>query len=346
MLTWILLGGAWAQGLCSDDPVGMTEAALEEVRAQYLALDEAAFDRAVKQLDAAISCLDTTPPPGTVARVHQVMSLVGFANGQKGAARRAMTAARLTDPGWKLDPDVFPEGHPYQQLWSSSTDAGPMQQIGDIAPREWIVDGIQRMEAPLERAFLLQVRQDAQIQSTQYLHDFEDLPDLGQDSTLASWVTPRDWALTLLLSARILDAHKAATGPGLADQDAASLGGGVGGTVRATPVATVGGEASVEILTGADPLLGASGALEAHAALLVGGGTHVGTRQLFGAARIGYARDNVFSWEEGVDGAAQTVWPLDNLLLGCRGMLHGLTKVLQAALEGLPYFSLSESSGL
>lgn len=324
LILWTALAQAAPSELCAPDRVAALEASLEAVNAAYEALDEPAFDRASKQVDAAVACLDQVPPGSTVARLHQGMALVAFVNGQKVAARRAMIAARLADPTWKLAPDLFPSGHPFIGIYEGATDAGPVAPIGEIGPRRWVIDGIPREEAPTERAFLLQVESQGRIDLAEYLYDAEEIPDLGQDSSEPVWATPRTVSIGAFGALRSLSADQQATGDGVDDQAAAKLGAGGGLTVRLTPIAFLGAELAGASHGGSDPLLGGTFGLEAHAAGLFGAGTRVGeTLQVFGNARLGYARDTVIGWTTTPAGPSQGLWQLNCALVGGEVGLRG-----------------------
>lgn len=327
---------AQAAPFCEGDLLDSLERTVGEVHVQYASIDETGFDRAAKQLEAAVACLDAEPPGATLARLHQANSLIAFVNGQKGAARRAMIAARLADPTWKPDSVVFPEGHPYRQLWQQATDAGPVREIGEAPGKQWIVDGVRREEAPTERAFLLQVAGPEGIQFSEYLYDYEDIPDFGQDNSEAAWATPHRIQVSLLGAGRVLDAEQVALSAGLRNRSEGATGGGVIGALRLTPLAFVGLEAEVASLGGADALLGDTFAVEWQAVALFGAGTPVSEElKLYGNARVGYARDTVIAWTTTATGVQQTVWPVNAFVVGAEGGVRADAFDLRALFDGL-----------
>ncbi len=338
MLTTLLFLAtvARADGLCADDPVAAVEAAMAEIYARYDAMDETGFDRAATQLDAAVSCLDEVPPATTIARLHQTEALVAFVNGQRVATRRAMAAVRLADPAWKPPVDLFPPSHPFRVLWEGATDPGPVQEIGRAPGRAWIVDGVERDEAPTERSFLLQVRGPDGIESSAYLFSFEDIPNRGQQGEVDPWDTPWQVAASAAGAVRVLASEQRARGAGLDDQEGAALGGGALVQVRWTPIAFGGLEVEAGSVGGADPVVGGTFGIEGHAAGLFGAATRFPSGlQLYGAARVGYARDTVVGWAVGADQPLQTLWPVDALLTGAEVGVRNTTLDLRATTDAL-----------
>lgn len=300
---WLTL--AHAQVACSEDPVSDAEASIEDLYVRYAALDEAGFDRASKHLDAATSCLKAPPPSATVARVHQANALIAYFAGQRGAARRAMIAARLHDPAWKLDPAEFAEGHPFHDLWVGAIDAGPMSVLREVDGKTWIVDGAERREVPIERAFLFQVEQGGEIASTHYLFDLEDLPDFGQNAEVPPWASPRRVAASVHGLVRSLSSTQQATGIGVTPQSGGALGFGGAGVLRVTPIAFAGLEAGASTATLSDAVLLGTLNTTVHAVALVGGAFAVGEQQAFAAARLGYATDDGIFWVQSATGLEQ-----------------------------------------
>lgn len=308
----ILLSAVARAALCTDAPVDELEDAMAELLEAHQRVDEFAFDVAVKQLDAAVSCLDGPPPATTLARLHHAMALRSFVNGQTRAARRSLAALRLLDPRWE---PPFPDGHPFTTLWEAATDPGPVERVGSIEPQIWVVDGIERSEVPLERGFLLQVKQpDGKHRLSTYLFDPDDVPDLGQGKATDRNATPWTTSLRLAGIGRVHQQRQVADGTtALADQQAGGVGGGLGATLRVTPTAVVGLEAGLAALPGDDLVAGRGTSLEAHLLGLLGAGVaQVGDHVLFAAGRIGLTTDTAHAWP----GDAQRVQPTTAQLFG------------------------------
>ena len=74
----VWLTGQALAGLCADDTAKAVEDAIAAADEAYGLMDELAFDRAAKALDANVACLDVVPPPSTLARIHRTMALISL----------------------------------------------------------------------------------------------------------------------------------------------------------------------------------------------------------------------------------------------------------------------------
>ena len=333
----LLLTAPAEAAVCADDTVGELEATMTDVLEAHKLVDELAFERAGKLMDAALTCLDTPPGAGALARVHHVMALRSFVNGQTRATKRALAALRLVDPGWS---PPFPQGHPFTDLWFTSTDPGPVESVGSIAPRAWVIDAIARDEVPIERAFLLQVRDDdGSIRLTRYLFDAADLPDLGQDREVDRNATP--WTVSVQLRGwgRRRGQRQQAEAAGLAEQQASGLSAGGGVVARVTPTAVFGGEVALGASQGDDVIGGGGTGVEGRLVGLLGSGlTTVGSGTLFAAGRLGIVTDTARAWPgsatQVAPGAWQLVGPSLGAEVGIRGREAQATLTLDGALAG------------
>lgn len=303
--------------ICGDDTPAVVDGAVDALWHAYDIVDETAFDRAGKNLTAAVACLDREPAPAQVVRLHQAMALLSFVNGQTRACKRSLASARLMDPGWKLAEERFPESHPFRDLFASAVDPGPVEPIGRIAPDEWVVDGIERDEAPVERAFLLQVRQGDAIGWSGYVFSFEEIPDRGQARDRSALEVPHVWWLSAGLHGRLVAARQTADSVAWQDQSATAFGGGLSLLARGTPVSVVGFEAGGSLSGPGDPVEGGGGQPSAHAVVLLGGGGWVGAWQPYAAARLGGAVDRFRAWI-GEEPDPQ-VWTVPSLSGGIEG---------------------------
>jgi hypothetical protein len=308
---WLaLLAPAYAL-VCADDPVAELEQTMTGVLDANQQVDELAFDRYSKLMDAALICINGPLPPSTMARLHHTMALRSFIAGQTRAAKRSLAALRLADPRWK---SPFPEGHPFTSLWLQATDPGPVESIGKISPKVWIIDGVERNEAPTERAFLLQVREGDDTKLTRYLFDLADLPDFGQNDTVDLNSTPWNLSVRGLAFGRLLGQQQRPEASSSLGELGAS-GGGAGGALvaRFTPNAVIGGELAASVATGDDAIVGGGTGVDARAVILLGAGfAAVGDGALFAAARLGLVTDTARYWPR----AAAGVQPLGDRLWG------------------------------
>ncbi|MCA9494227.1 MAG: hypothetical protein KC621_30075 [Myxococcales bacterium] len=326
-MVWVLLAApeAQASAVCGDDTATTVDDTLSAIWEAYAAVDEAQFDRAGKNLTAAVACLDVVPSPVQISRLHQGMALMSFVSGQTRASRRSLAAARMLDPGWKLDERTFPDGHPFRDLWGQATDPGPVDDIGRIHPDQWVVDGYERDDAPVERAFLLQVRaEDGEILWSGYLWSFEEIPDRGQGRWLSPLATPHTLWLSVGVQGRLLSASQRGDAPDvLLDRSGSAVGGGISGLARITPLSVLGGELGAAVASPADPVLGGGSEPSGHAALLVGGGGWTGVLQPYGALRAGVSLDRGVAWSGIDDVPTAGSWTVVSMLLGAEGGVRG-----------------------
>jgi hypothetical protein len=308
-LAWLLVVAAPARaeapGACPSDAVAEVDRAMTSLWETFARLDETGFDRSGKALNAALACLDQVPPPAQVARIHQAMALASFTNGQTRACRRSLAAVRITDPAWKPPETIFPPEHAFPVMFLAATDPGPVAPIGKIAPQEWLVDGVVRDDAPTERAFLLQVREDDQIVWSGYLWYFEEVPDRGQSRKRTPLESPHDWWLGASVHGGLLSSSQAPTQNNSVwqAQEGGTFAGGTDFTLRYTPITAIGGELTTSIVGPSDPVAGGGGLPSGQAVLLLGGAGWTGEVQPFAAARLGAAVDRLRSWRNAPGGA-------------------------------------------
>lgn len=330
----LLALAAFAKPFCGDDTVQILEYSIDALNAAYETVDEAAFDRATKNLEGAISCLDVVPPPAMVGRIHQAQALASFVSGRNRATRRSLAAARLIDPSWTLEEDLFPDGHPFRHMWGQATDPGPSSEIGTISPSTWIVDGQEQNEAPLERGFLLQVRdRNGDIAWTGYLWTFDEIPKRGQNRKIDPLETPRLLSVSVLGVGRLLSARQRAdVSAGWQDQQAASVGAGLAAMVRITPNAVFGAEVGGVGITPDNALTARGIGPESHAVALLGSAVVAGRRILHASARLGGGTGTMRAWPEGVGGTISQAYTVVGPSFGAEvGMRSRKQEVLLAA---------------
>lgn len=310
---------------CASDPYGELERGMSALWDAYSRLDEVNFDRSSKALAASIACIDYEVPAEQVARIHSAMALAAFINGQVRACRRSLVAVRLFDPTMKLDEELFPMTHPYRSWFDAATDPGPTDELGKIAPKVWIVDGAERPDAPTERAFLLQVRDEGKIVWTGYLWDWVEIPDFGQSSKRSLLESPQQVVVSVLGTGGALSVEQVpeATNPVWSNQQETTFAGGGALAVRVTPVTVVGFEAGGSVVAPSDPVDGGGGLPSGYAVALFGGAGWAGRLQPHVAARLGGGVDRVRSWaklpEEAViagEGSLVELWTVPSAVMG------------------------------
>lgn len=333
MLIPLLAVARAADGLCPDDGAQAVDDAVVTLFETYRAVDELAFDRTQRHLAALVSCLDVVPTGPQLARLHQAMGLSSFVNGQSKAARRALASARALDPGWRLDPAQFPASHPFQELYASAADPGPVEDLGDIAPEQWIIDGFESTQAPVDRAFLLQVRREGAIVWSGYLFDRIEAPDRGQSVARSAFDTPHRLWVGASSVGRLLSVRQNARSVGWSDQEGAAAGGGLAVAARWTPVSAFGAEITGSLLGPVDPIAGGGGQPSGAVVLTGGAGAWLGDLQPHGGVRLGASIDRFRAWTDaGGPTPAPLVSTVGSAVVGLEGGVRGET--FRAVLSG------------
>ncbi len=321
--------------VCSDAPLEELERTMADVLEANANIDEAAFASSSKLMDAAITCLDTVPPPTTLARIHHTMALRAFVDGRTRGARRSLTAIRGVDPSWK---PPFPEGHPFTELWASATDPGPEQPVGSIRPKVWLVDSDVATAIPTERSFLLQVRDErGAIQYSRYLFDASDLPDFGQDRVVDPNQVPWTVSLRALGTGRVFGQGQQVDAGAIDEQSASTFGPAGELAARLTPSARFGVEATLSLLADDDVVAATSSPLGVEGTVLGLLGGHiadVGAQKAFVAARAGVMTDTVRAWPRAGNGVEPSAWRLWGPQLGVETGLRGERSQLDLAVDG------------
>ncbi|MEZ4239154.1 MAG: Ig-like domain-containing protein [Myxococcota bacterium] len=295
---------ASTDGACPADASAELDRSMEALWSAFVRMDETSFDQANKVLNVMVACLDEVPPAPQIARLHEAMALGTFVNGQARASRRSLAAVRIVDPAWAPDPEMFPPSHGFVTSFNAATDPGPVQPIGKISPNEWLVDGIVRDDAPVERAFLLQVRENGRIAWSGYLWDFEEIPDRGQSRKRTSLQSPHAWWLGTSVHGGLVTSKQTPIkgNTAWAPQSGGTFAGGADVTARFTPNTVIGGEIGGSIIGPSDPVAGGGGLPTGHALVLIGGAGWVGEVQPFAAARLGAGLERFRSWGNAYQG--------------------------------------------
>jgi hypothetical protein len=335
MIAVLLLSRAFAQTTgCPEDPSAELERSRAAVWEAFRTVDEIAFDRASKSLMLAISCLDRVPASADISRLHQAVALASYVNGQTRACRRSFNTVRLLDPSWRLDPKQFPETHPILDLFHAATDPGPVEDLGKISPKQWVVDGVPRSEAPTERGFLLQVLdEEGHIVWSGYQWDWTELPDFGQAQARSVTESPHQWWVSTTVFGGTLSARQRAEDgvTAMTDQSRTAFSAGGRFGLRYTPISVVGGELVASIAGPADPVEGGGGLPAGHALVLLGGAGWVGQWQPYAQARLGFGLDRMRSW---YPGSVVEISTAPSAIAGLGAGIHNERHRLQLAMDG------------
>jgi hypothetical protein len=331
----ILLLGLAHSAVCADDSLAELEHTMADVLEANTNIDDIAFERSSKLMDAALTCLDVAPPRSSITRLHHTMALRAFVDGRLPEAERSLSALRHVDSRWT---SPFPAGHPFTALWNDAADSDATQPIGSIAPKAWVVDGDEVLALPTERSFLLQVRDEAgAIQLSRYLSDPSTVPDFGQNRVVDPLEVPWSLSLRVLGTGRALGQGQNVDGSGaLAEQQASTFAPAGSLALRLTPNARFGVEGSLSVLPADDVIASASAPVGVEGQVLGLVGTQVpqGGRSLFVRGRAGVMTDTVRAWPRAGSGVEPSAWRVWGPSLGAEAGLLSDRSQLDVALDG------------
>jgi len=179
---WFALSLAAGTAVAIDcpDPIPHPElvAAMDEIEASYIALEDQAFRDGVNQLAGLLlPCAGEALPPSLAARHHRVMMLHLHGIGDETNAQLSMAAAKSADPEYGWSDELLAPNHPLRQGWEAlevdaATRKVPEPKVGSVA-----FDGINGRERPKDYPTIAQVFDESgQALSTSYLAPRENLP--------------------------------------------------------------------------------------------------------------------------------------------------------------------------
>jgi len=168
---------AWA--LDCEEPIPLEElnATLGEAETAYVDFDDTVFrDKVNIAAGVLLPCVGDALPRETVVRYHQVTALHLLTIGDEANARLALHAARAVDPEAALNLELFPEGSPGAEWWTSweegKSSKVPEPRYGSIA-----FDGEHTRERPRDVPHIFQLfDKNGLARTTQYLAPREPLP--------------------------------------------------------------------------------------------------------------------------------------------------------------------------
>ena len=154
-MIWIVSVGAALAEECDAEAlnraVGVGESA-------FATRNKEALVAAVEELDGLVGCQADVVPPEQAARVHGLLGMAAWIEGDVETTGAAFAAARSADMNYAFPKTAVPEGHPVRQAFDqapgtlSTTTALP--QGGGWA---WSVDGRESLAYPLERPSIVQL---------------------------------------------------------------------------------------------------------------------------------------------------------------------------------------------
>lgn len=133
------------------------DAAATRALAAYERLDEDGLRAEAEALRSEVECLSAPPTPAQAARVHLVVAIDAWLQGDREAAVAAFRGALAAEPGFALDPALVPSGNELHELVARARQDGP-GALTDLAPGLTVsVDGHPGQDAvPIERSALVQ----------------------------------------------------------------------------------------------------------------------------------------------------------------------------------------------
>lgn len=170
LLLQLLLSARAAQAACPASAAGL-QSTLDSAQLSFSTMDGAGFKAATAEAESQAACLSDSVPAGVVARLHRVLGLRSFVDGDEAAARTAFAAARAIEPDYAFPDAMVPPDHPVRQLYNqsagayASTSVVPAPQSGGLE-----FDGTPSNRRPSERPTLaLLVQTNGSVASSAYL---------------------------------------------------------------------------------------------------------------------------------------------------------------------------------
>lgn len=173
---WLVAFSLLARADCPEDtlPIVRTNAAAMEVA--YASLDEAAFDAARAELEAALPCVGAPLEKADVLGLHRSMALAFFADGDMRATQKSWGAVKALKPGWQPSEALAPPEHLLRQLFDDASTGGERIELALEPEGGWIVDGSWTSSVPAEQAFVLQALGEEGVYYTGYQLSVAGIP--------------------------------------------------------------------------------------------------------------------------------------------------------------------------
>jgi hypothetical protein len=176
----VWLVGMAAHAFDCADPVSRPEldAAVDEVQTAWTNVDDTAFRDGLNTLAGVLlPCMGDAVTPETAARVHLLMGLHLFANGDEENAFASARAARASDPDFVPGPELVPAEHPLHAVWDAAPEPPRPRKVPEPKAGAVAFDGVQSRLRDPERASIVQVFDDTGFaRTTTYLGVGEVMP--------------------------------------------------------------------------------------------------------------------------------------------------------------------------
>lgn len=162
------------------DPVSRPEldAAIEEAEIAWKNVDDTAFRDGLNNLAGVLlPCMGDAVTPEASARVHLLMALHLFGNGDEDNAVASARAAHAADPAYLPPPELVAQEHPLYVWLAGEAPQPRAHKVPEPKAGSVAFDGVQTRERAADRAAIVQVFDDTGFaKSTTYLGVGEAMP--------------------------------------------------------------------------------------------------------------------------------------------------------------------------
>lgn len=184
-MLWLSVGWTVARAVECADPVsrGELDVAIEDAETAWKNVDDAAFRDGLNNVAGVLlPCMGDAVTPESSARVHLLMALHLFGNGDEDNAVASAKASHAAAPDFVPGPDLVPPEHPLAVYWAAAAPDTraeepkarkvPEPKAGSVA-----FDGVQTRARVTDRASIVQIFDDTGFaKQTTYLGVGEAMP--------------------------------------------------------------------------------------------------------------------------------------------------------------------------
>lgn len=137
-----------AAAVCPAEPAALS-ASLDRAESAFNDMDERAFRQAVNDAAADADCLTQPIDSATAARLHRMVGLRAFVDGDEAAARLAFAAARAVEPVYAFPESFLPRNHPALALYGEAAQlSGAADAVDPPAQGQLQFDGQASLARP------------------------------------------------------------------------------------------------------------------------------------------------------------------------------------------------------
>jgi len=178
------LGGPSETRVCPEvATLSDFEAAARAGEQAFANIDLPALTRAREIALATVPCLGDPVTPSIAADFHRMMAMAAFTAGDEQLVLAEFHAARRLDPGYRVPPEVAPNGHPLVVLYEAAALHDADSELESVIPPlggTVVIDGTVDGLRPRGLSAIVQVyAQDGLLTHTQYLLPGDPSPRFG-----------------------------------------------------------------------------------------------------------------------------------------------------------------------